>query len=111
MEIPGAGNDWQAWLGERVAELQSAILFLTRLPFPRGKDVAGAALAEAPLAQAAWAFPVAGVLVGAAGAMVYALAHRVGVPAWPAAALALAATMATTGALHEDGLADTADGY
>ena len=80
MEIPGAGNDWQAWLGERVAELQSAILFLTRLPFRRGKDAAGA-LADAPLAQAVWAFPVAGVLVGAAGALVYALAHRLGVPA------------------------------
>ena len=111
MEIPGAGNDWQTWLGERVAELQSAILFLTRLPFRRGKDTAGAALADAPLAQAVWAFPVAGVLVGAAGALVYALAHRLGVPAWPSAALALTATMATTGALHEDGLADTADGF
>jgi len=111
MEIPGAGNDWQAWLGERVAELQSAILLLTRLPFRRGKDTAGAALADVPLAQAVWAFPVAGVLVGAAGALVYALAHRLGVPAWPSAALALAATMATTGALHEDGLADTADGF
>ena len=102
----GVGSDWQAWLGKRAAELESAVLFLTRLPFPRPKATGGTALA-----QAAWAFPVAGVLVGAVGAVVYALAHRVGVPAWPAAALALAATMATTGALHEDGLADTADGF
>ena len=106
-----AGNDWQAWLGERTAELQLAIVFLTRLPFPRGKTADGATLAPAALAQAAWAFPLAGVLVGAAGAVVYALAHRIGVPTWPAAALALAATMVATGALHEDGLADTADGF
>jgi adenosylcobinamide-GDP ribazoletransferase len=106
-----AGNDWQAWLGERAAELESAVLFLTRLPFPHGKAAGNAALAQAPLAKAAWAFPIAGVLVGAVGAVVYALLHRVGMPPWPAAALALAATMAATGALHEDGLADTADGF
>src|SRR4029079_6094628 len=41
MEIPSAGNDWQAWLGGQFAELQSAILFLTRLPFRRGKDATG----------------------------------------------------------------------
>jgi adenosylcobinamide-GDP ribazoletransferase len=111
MEIPGTGNDWRAWLSERAAELESAVLFLTRLPFPRGKAAGSAALAAAALAQAVWAFPIAGVLVGAAGAVVYALAHRLGVPPWPAAALALAATMVTTGALHEDGLADTADGF
>ena len=107
----GTGNDWRVWLGERAAELQSSILFLTRLPFPQGKPASGPSLAQPALAQSAWAFPIAGVLVGAAGAIVYALAHRLGVPPWPAAALAVAATMATTGALHEDALADTADGF
>jgi adenosylcobinamide-GDP ribazoletransferase len=34
-----------------------------------------------------------------------------GLAAGPAAALALAATMAATGCLHEDGLSDTADGF
>jgi adenosylcobinamide-GDP ribazoletransferase len=106
MAKPGAGIDWLPWLGARASELQSSILFLTRLPFPRGKPAGGVSLA-----QAAWAFPIAGVLVGAAGAVIYALVHRVGVPAWPAAALAVAATTATTGALHEDALADTADGF
>ena len=32
-------------------------------------------------------------------------------PPLPAAALAVAATVAVTGALHEDGLADVADGF
>ena len=103
---PAQGLIGSRGLATRAAELQSSVLFLTRLPFPRGKPAGGASLA-----QAAWAFPIAGVLVGAVGAVVYALVHRVGVPAWPAAALAVAATMATTGALHEDALADTADGF
>lgn len=63
------------------------------------------------ITQAAWAFPLVGVLVGLIGALVYALAAGAGLPAWPAAALAVAATMAVTGCLHEDGLADTVDGF
>jgi adenosylcobinamide-GDP ribazoletransferase len=45
------------------------------------------------------------------GAVVYVLAHRAGLPSWPAAALSVAATLLATGCLHEDGLADTADGF
>ena len=100
---------WQAaapWLAERAGELKISIAFLTRLPFARAAPITGAALAPA-----VWAFPIAGVLVGLVGAVIYALAHRLGLPPWPAAALTLAATGAATGCLHEDGLADTADGF
>ena len=51
------------------------------------------------------------MLVGLVGAVVYGLAYRLGLPSWPAAALSVAATMAVTGCLHEDGLADTIDGF
>ena len=67
--------------------------------------------AAGALARAAWAFPIAGLVVGLIGAIVYALAHRIGLPSWTAAALAVAATLLATGCLHEDGLADTADGF
>jgi adenosylcobinamide-GDP ribazoletransferase len=94
------------WVLDRVNELKASVLFLTRLPLARATTVTGK-----EIGQAGWAFPLAGALVGAIGALVYALAWRVGLPAWPAAALAIAATLAVTGCLHEDGLADVADGF
>jgi adenosylcobinamide-GDP ribazoletransferase len=96
----------EAWLKERADELRASILFLTRLRYGPALPVDGAAIA-----RAAWAFPIAGILVGLIGAAVYLFAHRLGLPPWPAAALSVAATMAVTGCLHEDGLADTADGF
>jgi len=80
------------------------VLFYTRLPL-RQRAIAGA-----DLARAGWAAPLAGAIVGALGGLVYALARLGSIPALPAAALALAATMVITGGLHEDGLADVADG-
>ncbi len=96
----------EVWLKERASDLKASVLFLTRLRYGPAMPVGGAAIA-----RAAWAFPIAGVLVGLIGAVVYLLAYRVGLPSWPAAALAVAATMAVTGCLHEDGLADTTDGF
>jgi adenosylcobinamide-GDP ribazoletransferase len=79
---------------------------LTRLRYGSPAADSGAALAPA-----VWACPIVGVVVGFIGAVVYWLADRMDLPSWPAAALALAATMAVTGCLHEDGLADTVDGF
>jgi adenosylcobinamide-GDP ribazoletransferase len=99
---PISGN----WLEDRIEEFKASLAFLTRLPLlPATSQTAKA------VANAAWAFPVTGLVVGLIGALVYVLAHRLGVPAWPAAALSVAATLVVTGALHEDGLADTADGF
>jgi len=102
----GTGDDWRPWVAERAGEFSAAVAFLTRIPFARRSAVSGAALAPA-----VWAFPLAGVIVGGIGAVVYALTHRVGLSPWAAAALAVAAILALTGALHEDGLADTVDGF
>jgi adenosylcobinamide-GDP ribazoletransferase len=106
MMIPGTRDDWRPWLAERRGELWTSVVFLTRIPFAHAGPADGGALAPA-----VWAFPLAGVIVGVIGAVVYALAHRLGLPPWPAAVLTVAATLAATGALHEDGLADTADGF
>ena len=96
----------EAWLKERADDLRASILFLTRLRYGPTSPIGGAAIA-----RAAWGFPIAGILVGLIGAVVYLFAHRLGLPPWPSAALSVAATMAVTGCLHEDGLADTADGF
>ena len=68
-------------------------------------------LDDGEVARASWALPVAGLAVGLAGAIVYAIARRIGLPTDPSAVLALAATVLLTGAIHEDGLADTVDGF
>jgi adenosylcobinamide-GDP ribazoletransferase len=68
-------------------------------------------VAEGDIARASWALPVAGILVGLTGAIVYWLAIRLHLQPEPAAMLALGATILVTGAMHEDGLADAADGF
>jgi len=94
------------WLTDCANDLKASIAFLTRLPVAHAPPAGGG-----DLARAAWAFPLAGVLVALIAAVIYAIAHKVGSPPWVAAALAVAATLAVTGCLHEDGLADTADGF
>ncbi len=86
-------------------DISVAIGFLTRLPVP------AAGHAPQALARAAWCFPLTGVLVGGMGASVlYGFAFM----GWsPALGVILAMALMTlfTGALHEDGLADVADGF
>lgn len=88
-----------------VRDLRIAVLFLTRVPVGR---IAG--LEVGSLARAAWAFPVAGLIVGGiSGGVLYAVAGTEISPLG-CALVALAVQVFVTGALHEDGLADVADG-
>lgn len=81
-----------------------AISLLTRLPIRLGGGVRPDELQGTP----GW-FPLAGLIVGLTGGLVGALALRLGLPAYLAALACLAMSVLVTGALHEDGLADTAD--
>jgi len=92
-------------LGRIVADIRIALSLSTILPVGPGNPVD-----NGEVARASWALPVAGLVVGLAGTVVYAIARRVGLPTDPAAVLALAATILVTGAIHEDGLADSIDG-
>lgn len=82
-----------------------ALLWLTRLPVGRFLP------RPAPTLQSAlWAFPVAGMVVGALAGLVLVMAWWLGLPPVVAALLAVGAQVWLTGGLHEDGLADFADG-
>lgn len=87
------------------ADVLACLAFYTRFPVNTG-DPAGRSFAAAQ-----WAAPVAGLAVALCGAAVYALASLLALPAQLAALLAVAATMLASGALHEDGLSDTLDGF
>ncbi|HEY2891498.1 MAG TPA: adenosylcobinamide-GDP ribazoletransferase, partial [Dongiaceae bacterium] len=84
-------------------DAKTAAAFLTRLPITP-------AAGNGSLAQASRAFPLVGLLVGGVCALIYVIAVDLGLTALLGAALAVAAGLILTGALHEDGLADLADG-
>jgi adenosylcobinamide-GDP ribazoletransferase len=91
-------------LGDVLRDGKVALAFLTRLPVWPDRPWQGADLA-ASVAM----FPLVGLLVGVLGALAFAAATALGLPPLPAAVLAIAALVCSTGALHEDGLADLAD--
>jgi adenosylcobinamide-GDP ribazoletransferase len=86
------------------ARFLAATAFFTRLPVdPR--------LGEWRLADSAWTFPLVGAGIGGAAAFALLVAQLIGLASWPAALLSVLGGIALTGAVHEDGLADTADGF
>lgn len=103
MSLPPSENAWKI---RPFAETLVALRFLTRLPVPfiRTLDLP-------PLAEAMRFFPLAGAFIGAMVSAVLVGANMLGLPSLLAAAVALAAGVLVTGALHEDGLADVADGF
>jgi len=85
-------------------EFAVATAFFTRIP------VAPPSCCAERLAAAAWAFPLIGAGIGGVAALAFLLIRLLGLGDWPAAVLAVLGSIVLTGALHEDGLADTADG-
>src|SRR5262245_3587390 len=97
---------WPPNYGAWWADLMVAAAFLTRLPIGT-RETGG----MAALARASRCFPVVGLGIGLVGGVLYALAIALDLPPLLAAIVAVAAMVAVTGALHEDGLADTVDGF
>ncbi len=85
-----------------------ALQFFTRIPVT-GRLADWVSYSPALLRASAGHFPGVGWVVGAVAAGVLWGAAQ-GWGAWVAAGLSTAATVGLTGAFHEDGLADTADG-
>ena len=82
-----------------------AVVLLTRLPLP-----ALPKQAFARSARAVWAYPVVGLVLGLTVSILSWVCDGMGLSAAVTAGLVLGALILLTGAMHEDGLADTADG-
>ncbi len=82
-----------------------ALVLLTRLPLPRLPKAV-----FARQAQSVWAFPLVGLVVGGLACLTGWLAMGLQLPPFVAASLLVAVLILLTGAMHEDGLADTFDG-
>jgi adenosylcobinamide-GDP ribazoletransferase len=93
-------------MNEWLDDFKTAVGFLTRLPMPHPEG------AMPPnFVRAQRMFGVVGALIGGAVGLLCLGLRTIGVPDLAAAALALGAGAILTGALHEDGLADVADGF
>ena len=84
-----------------LADIPTAIGLLSRLPVQTAGNRGAAS---------AWAFPLVGLITGAIAAAFGWMALSLGLPANLTAGLALVVMISITGAMHEDGLADTIDG-
>lgn len=91
-----------------VKETVRALGFLSRLPLP---DRYFSSSAETKITDSAGMFPAAGAIIGIPAALILIVSGIVGLPPMPAAVIATIALIVTSGALHEDGLADVADGF
>jgi adenosylcobinamide-GDP ribazoletransferase len=93
-----------------LADFYFCLGFFTRLPVP-----SAASRSEPPslvtFSRAVRMLPVAGGLVGTLAAIAMAAASRFGFPPPLAAPLAICSLVLLGGAMHEDGLADCADGF
>src|SRR5688572_7169375 len=89
-------------------DVPAALRFLSRLPVPR---MAHEAAFDGPpdIERLGPAFPLAAAAIGLTGALALVIGHWLNLGSFIAATLAVGVLAMVTGALHEDGLADTAD--
>jgi adenosylcobinamide-GDP ribazoletransferase len=87
------------------ADIAACVGFFTRLPAGRF------GLPEVDFANAMWAAPIVGAIVGVFGGAAYAAAIWLSLPPALAAIVTLGVVLMVTGSLHEDGVADVADAF
>jgi len=95
-------------VNKRLAQAAFAIAenlrFFTRLPL-------GASTGAPDFTKVAWAAPLSGAIVGATGALVFGATWKIGLPDVICSILSVIVETIFTGGLHEDALADVADGF
>lgn len=85
----------------QIGDITTAFALLTRLPVKARFE---------RTAEATWAFPIVGVAVGLGVLFIALLGDWIGLGLGVSAVIAIVCGVIVTGALHEDGLADSADG-
>jgi len=93
-----------------LADLAACVRFFSRLPLPKlGPDDRPDAAPD--FTRIARAAPLAGVLIALPAAVLGVILGLTMLPSLATALVMVGTLAATTGALHEDGLADVADGF
>lgn len=87
------------------ADIAGCTGFYTRLP------ASWLGLPEVSFAEAQWAAPIAGAVVGLLSGAGFGIADWLSLPPTLSAIVALGVALLVTGSLHEDGVADVADGF
>lgn len=98
-------RDWREKLGVLFG-LMVAVQFLTRLPAPRDLNPTEKEFAECSV----W-FPAVGLIVGGILAVVTSVLFSLPLAPGISALLVIALGVLLTGGFHEDGIADSADGF
>ena len=93
-----------------ISDTLACLRFFTRLPIPR-LAFEGDIHAPPDFCRTVRALPVAGALIGLVAALALGLIDLLALPSLLEAAITLGVLIALTGAMHEDGLADVADGF
>ncbi len=86
-------------------DIRAALALLSRVPL----RVSPHAMARG--ARSAWCWPVVGLILASFATLLAVFLQAIGIKQEISALLALALLVVMTGALHEDGLADVADGF
>ncbi len=103
---PESATQWP-----RIAsELAQCLRVYSRLPVPRVPGEADPHAAP-DFTTVVRVLPIAGAIINCTGALALGVAIWLGLPALVAATIAVAMLVLATGAFHEDGLADVADGF
>lgn len=107
---PATTPDRASQLRQLAADTAACIRFFSRLPLPAVNSLDDPAAAPG-FHKTARAMPLAGAAIGLIPALVLGLLSLTALPPLAIATLAVMAGAAVTGTLHEDGLADVADGF
>jgi adenosylcobinamide-GDP ribazoletransferase len=103
---PDPATQWPRF----ASELAQCMRFYSRLPVPRVPGEADPHAAP-DFTTVVRVLPIAGAIINCTGALALGVALWLGLPSLAAATIAVAVLVLATGAFHEDGLADVADGF